>query len=98
MTSMGDSVVECRLEAVKSLTITNSTHSKLILTQLLRDDDASVKKMAITKILTNNNFPTITSRERMEVLEHLFKPSESMFLFILINVKLITKFYIKYFL
>lgn len=79
MTSLGDCVVECRLEAVKSLTITNSTHSKLILTQLLRDDDAMVKKTAITKILSNNNFP-FTSRERMEILEHLFSPSQSKYL------------------
>lgn len=77
MTSLGDCAAECRIEAVKSITIMNSTHSKLVLNQLMRDDDPLVKKMAITKILTNENFPFVTSKDRMEILEHLFSPNLS---------------------
>uniref|UniRef100_A0A915EDC5 Condensin complex subunit 3 n=1 Tax=Ditylenchus dipsaci TaxID=166011 RepID=A0A915EDC5_9BILA len=72
----GDCSGECRQEAIKCLTMVDPAQTKLILTRVLKEPDWQVKKEALTKILSIQDTHTITSREKMDILDHLFGPSQ----------------------
>ncbi|KAI1727202.1 nuclear condensing complex subunit, c-term domain-containing protein [Ditylenchus destructor] len=75
--STKDTSVECRIEAIKCLTMTEPNQTRLILNIAHQDNDWNVKKEALSKILSFDSLHAINSNQRMEVLEHLFGPSQS---------------------
>lgn len=76
MTSLGDCASECREEAVKCLIISDNMQVKLILNVAQRDEDLRVKKAALNKMLSDEKFDEMSSKARIDILEHLLGPHQ----------------------
>lgn len=80
--SLTDNAAECREEAIKNLVINDVHHTKAVINAVLYDQQMSVKRAALQKITTQlHNFESVSTRLRMELLEHLFSSPQCWFFF-----------------